>query len=168
MEEQPDASTAIRQAGFVGEYPHTLDAKHRVLLPAELRGPLVGAAVAVRWDGPCVALFTRAGYDAVVDNIRTVPRADDQFQPGADRPNPSASLRYISRGTRSVAPDPQGRFVLPEFLRAHARIERDVIVLGVRDRVELWRPDLLDAEDQAGGPTVDLYMTTHDYRDPDS
>ena len=117
--------------GFLGEFQHSLDAKGRVILPVEFREPFVTGAVLTKVLDGCLAVYSEGEFEMLAEKVRERARA-------------GARQRQASRAwfasARPFVPDKQGRFAIPQALREFAHLERDVMVLGVDNRVEMWNP----------------------------
>jgi MraZ protein len=111
---------------------HTIDAKGRVSLPAEFRSELQR-----RSDRPpiltnmldCLALYSRDAWDAYEDRLSSV----DSF-----RLEGHELQRFMISGATECAPDSQGRILIPQYLREHAMLDKDVTIAGVGSRIEIW------------------------------
>ncbi len=110
---------------------HGLDVKSRAVLPAAVRPAFLEGGFLTMWVGPCVAAFPATSFTTWVDRIR-----GQLATSGFD--DPAAHVRYVHARSARFRPDLQGRFVLPDRFREAAGIEREVTVVGVGDRVELW------------------------------
>ena len=113
---------------FLGEFQHTLDAKGRVILPARYREALEEGAVMTKVDG-ALAVYPRNDWEEVARRIQERAR-----EGGTQR---QAARAYFA-GAAEVTPDRQGRIAVPQQLRTYAGLERDVVVVGVFDRLEVW------------------------------
>lgn len=119
---------------FLGEYTHALDKEFRVALPARLREAageaLAGGLCLTCGAEPCIVAYVQQRLERLLAAL------------DADASLGKTAVRDFKRAFGSsaaiVAPDAQGRIRLPEFLRAYARIERDVTVVGVVDAIEIW------------------------------
>lgn len=116
---------------FWGEYTHSLDDKGRIILPAKFREPLQrGAYVTAHFDG-CLAVWTPEEFEgvktAVTENARRGPEE-------------RKTARAFFARTVDVVPDRQGRIPIPPALREFAGLEREVIVTGQNNRIEIWNP----------------------------
>src|SRR5207244_3318669 len=114
---------------FLGEHQHSLDAKGRVILPARFREQLEGGAVMARALDGCLAVYPVAEFDRVARKLR------DARERGARE---RQAARTFFSGATELAPDKQGRVAVPQHLREYAALERDVIVAGGFDHVEIW------------------------------
>ncbi len=136
---------------FIGEHEATLDAKNRVVFPAKLRdavppGERDRFVCTIGLDG-CLFLYTKTGWDKVV---RALEERVGAYALG------STDLRRFQRAFYSRAEpcelDKQGRFLLPQKLRQEAAIDREVVFVGVSDRVELWDARRWAAAQASTGP----------------
>jgi MraZ protein len=117
---------------FTGEYRHTVDEKGRLAIPARFRAQLEGGAVLSRWIDGCLAIHTRAGWDALSAKAAAIPVTD-----------PAGRLfgRQIFAGALEADLDRQGRVLVPAYLRDEMGIGGEALVIGVRDHGEIWAPD---------------------------
>ena len=116
---------------FTGEYRHSVDDKGRIAVPSKFRAQLEGGAVVSRWLDACLAIHTRAGWDALAEKVATLPIADA-----------SARLfqRFIFAGAVDTSLDGQGRVLVPSYLRDMAGLDAEAVVVGSRDHAEIWAP----------------------------
>jgi len=133
---------------FCGDSRHTVDAKNRVFLPKRFQQDLEldqdGNRVAVLTRGldGCLFLFTEEGLETALE------RMDTQAFAKADR---RKLQRLFFSYTSRVTLDASGRLLLPEKLRTLAAIEREVVMIGVRERVEIWSAARWDLYESAYG-----------------
>jgi MraZ protein len=117
---------------LLGEYEHALDDKNRLTLPARFRQAFAEGVFVVRGIDPCLLVFTRAGWEQFVgerlEGLNPFSREARQMS------------RFIFAGALEGELDRQGRIMLSQALIQHANLEREVIVAGVRDHLELWEP----------------------------
>lgn len=120
---------------FTGEYRHAVDDKGRLAIPARFRAQLEGGAVLSRWIDGCLAIHTRAGWEALEARVASVPITD-----------PAGRLfqRQIFGGGLEADMDRQGRVLVPSYLREEMGIQGEALVIGVRDHGEIWAPERWD------------------------
>ena len=108
---------------FMGEYAHSIDAKGRVILPADFRQELGVSFIITKGLDGSLFLFPQAAWDEFAAKLRTLSIAD---------PNARAFARFFIAGARTLECDKQGRFLVPANLRAYANIglKQDVILTG--------------------------------------
>lgn len=131
---------------FLGEYEHTLDDKGRLTLPARFREAFAGGCVVTRGMDGCLVVYTREAWDRFV-SVRL--EGLDPFSREARQ-----MARFLFSGAAEAEPDRQGRVMIPPVLVGHAKLDREVVVAGVRDHVEIWdratwRAHLEDVEGSA-------------------
>ena len=114
---------------FYGEYEHTLDEKHRLTLPARFRHSLAGGVVLARGIERNVDVYPS---DTWHENTARIAELDSLSREAREM------KRYVFAGAAVAELDRQGRVLLPQHLAEHSGIEKDVVVAGVHDHVEIW------------------------------
>ena len=114
---------------FYGEYDHTIDDKKRVTLPARFRDELAGGVVLTRGIEKNIDVYPRAGWDANVGRIAELDSLNREAR---------ELKRFVFAGATVAELDKQGRVLIPPHLAVHAGIEKDVVLAGVHDRIEIW------------------------------
>lgn len=114
---------------FLGTFTPRLDDKGRLILPAKFRGRLATGLVATRGLDRCVFLFPLDEFAAVHDRLRKAPLENKRARD---------YLRNFLGHAQDDIPDKQGRILLSSSLRKYASIDRDVAVVGMGSRVEIW------------------------------
>jgi MraZ protein len=125
---------------FTGEYRHTVDDKGRLAVPAKFRAQLDDGAVVSRWMDACLAIHTRAGWDALADKVSALPITDQASR---------LFQRFVFAGAGEVELDRQGRILVPAYLRESIGLTDTAVVVGSRDHAEIWAPDAWDTYRQA-------------------
>jgi len=115
---------------LLGEFEQRLDDKNRVTLPARLRDRFAGGVVCARGLDGCVAVWPRESWD---DYVQTQSERLDPFTREG-----RGLQRYLFGAAQESELDRQGRVALPAPLLAHAGLERDIVIAGLRDRLEIW------------------------------
>ena len=115
---------------FLGEYDHTLDEKNRLTLPAKFRAATAGGIVLTRGLDSCVEAYAATDWTALVE----------QRLAGLDPLSRETRVleRFYYSGAVEVEPDRQSRVMLPPPLIDHAGLSREVVVVGMRGRIEIW------------------------------
>ncbi len=111
-----------------GAHERTLDDKGRLVLPPSFRRALGEVAYLVRLDD-CVGVWDRAQFDQATERVR------DSVRLGVA---PKNAMRAFFARVFEVSVDVQGRVLLPAELRSVAALEREVVVTGQKDHVEIW------------------------------
>ena len=117
---------------FRGTFDHTLDAKNRLTVPVRYRAALSeGVVLAMPVDlKPCVGVWRPEQYDAYTS------RAIEELPPLS--PRRTELERFFYGSSHDAELDAAGRIMIPSSLRDSAALAKDVIVVGVGDRLELW------------------------------
>jgi len=116
-----------RRAPFLGEYQHALDAKGRFILPARFRDQLGDVAYVTSEQDGCLALWRPEEFDMKANEIQDRARQGERNV-----------QRAFFAGATEATPDRQGRVAIPQGLREFAGLERDVVVVGLFDHIEIW------------------------------
>lgn len=115
---------------FRGTYQHTLDAKHRLTIPARFRDAFEEGLVAVKGVDPCVELWRVSEYEAHVD------AATQNY--AAMSPELRQTLRLMQGSAFDTTPDKVGRVGLTAQLLAHGALDKDVVLVGTGRCIEVW------------------------------
>ncbi len=124
---------------FLGTFPMRLDEKHRLILPAKYRPDLGQGLVMTRGQERCVYVFPQPAFEQVVTNLNAAPLSNRAARDYA---------RMLLSGAQDEIPDKQGRVTVSPLLRNYANLTREVSVLGVGERLEIWDAGMW-AEQQA-------------------
>ncbi|MCR5685421.1 MAG: division/cell wall cluster transcriptional repressor MraZ [Lachnospiraceae bacterium] len=123
---------------FMGEYGHVLDPKNRVIIPARFREGLEGKFIITSGLDGCLYLLTMKAWESFVEQLAGLPftKQTREFR------------RFFTQNAAEAEIDNQGRVLIPQNLKALAGIDKDVVFVGVIDKIELWAKERLD-ESQA-------------------
>lgn len=130
---------------FLGEHQRSLDAKGRVILPARFREQLEGGGVMISALDGCLAIYTREKFEVFAAKI------------AAERergPEQRDAARAIFAGSTDFVPDRQGRIPIPAKAKAHAGLERDVLIIGSYDHAQVWDARRYSERDSRGSATL--------------
>lgn len=120
-------------SGFLGRYDFQLDEKGRVSLPAAFRREAEDDQfVLLQWEKPSLTLFPLSVWKTVQERLLEFRRSE---------PGSWAYVRRIASSAVEVAPDKQGRILIPAWLQEAAGLKGTVTLNGVFDRVEIWNPE---------------------------
>ena len=117
---------------FIGEYSHVLDAKGRMFMPAKFRDELGEKFIVTIGLDRCLFVFTTETFQIYKEKLDAISLAN------RDARN---FTRFFFAGAGECELDKQGRIMLPQKLRTYARLEKDVTVVGVSGRIELWNTE---------------------------
>ena len=123
---------------FRGHYEHSLDSKNRLSIPARFRAAFSSGVVLAKEPETCVAVWTPEIHESIIE------RALGGLNPiGSEYRKLS---RYYQGNSFEVELDSAGRVTLPATLLGHATIEKDVVVVGVGDHLEVWARERWERE----------------------
>ena len=112
---------------FVGSYPHTLDSKKRVFIPAKYRDDLGDEFYITRKFGKYLSIYTAEDWQAYVEKIEKLPESvAEEIQD------------FILGAAQKCTPDASGRIILDEGLMRHAGIEKNVVFVGAGKQIRVW------------------------------
>jgi len=114
---------------LMGEYVHTIDAKGRVILPVDFRAELGESFIITKGLDDCLFVYGQAEWDILSTKLKQLPLA---------KPEARAFVRFFFSGARMLECDKQGRFLVPGNLRSYAVLEKEVVLIGVSNRIEVW------------------------------
>jgi len=143
---------------FVGQFEHALDIKGRIVLPASFRASFDQSGFLIKGSEGCLALLTPERFRDIAQTMASRSEEGDVRHRSAKR--------SFGAGASRVLPDKQGRIAVPEDLRSFAQLDRDCVIVGAIDEVEIWDSarwqqitevgdSLLESPDEFndGGPT---------------
>ena len=114
---------------FNGEHNHTIDTKGRLIVPSKFREELGEQFMMTRGLDGCLFLFPMEEWHNHEEKLKKLPMADK---------NARAFSRFFTAGATLCELDKQGRILVPANLREFAALEKEVVLVGVASRVEIW------------------------------
>ena len=121
---------------FMGEYNHTLDEKGRLIIPSRFREELGTEFVVTKGLDGCLFAYANDEWQVLEDKLRALPLTNKDAR---------AFARFMLAGAAQVEIDKQGRILLPQVLRTFAGLDKDVVLLGIASRIEIWNRDKWEA-----------------------
>lgn len=117
---------------FMGEYNHTIDAKGRLIIPAKFRDSLGDKFVVTKGFDGCLFVYNKEEWTSFEQKLRTLPLGNKEAR---------KLVRFFLAGADEVELDKQGRILVVPPLREYAVLEKDVVVIGAGNRVEIWNKE---------------------------
>ena len=115
---------------FMGEYNHTIDAKGRLIIPSKFREILGDAFVVTKGLDGCLFVYDNEEWKRFEEKLRSLPITNKEAR---------QFVRFFLAGATEAEVDKQGRILIPNVLREFAEITKDVVLVGVGSRIEIWR-----------------------------
>lgn len=114
---------------FMSEYNHTVDAKGRLIIPSKFREILGEEFVVSKGMDGCLFVYANDDWSAFEQKLTSLPLINKEARKFA---------RFFLAGAAQVEVDKQGRILLPASLREFAGLDKDVVLVGVGSRIEIW------------------------------
>lgn len=123
---------------MTGQYQHSIDAKGRVFIPVKLREELGDTFYVTMGMDSCLSVYSDASWAKFTEKFESLPYTKTK------------AMRPLFANAAKCEPDSQGRILLPQKLRAYAGLDKDVVIIGVSNRAEIWNAErwaALEAEE---------------------
>ena len=114
---------------FYGEYQHSLDAKGRMIVPSKFREGLGEKFILTKGLDECLFAYSLEEWSNLEQKLKTLPFTDKDVR---------AFVRFFFAGATECILDKQGRMLIPNNLREYAKLVKDVVIIGVAERIEIW------------------------------
>lgn len=114
---------------FMGEYNHTIDAKGRLIIPSKFREILGDAFVVTKGLDGCLFVYDNEEWKRFEEKLRSLPITNKEAR---------QFVRFFLAGATEAEVDKQGRILIPNVLREFAELTKDVVLVGVGSRIEIW------------------------------
>jgi len=118
---------------LLGEYKHNLDSKGRMAIPAKFRSDVSAGAIITRGLDRSLFVFGLKEWEVLVEKLTALPLAQS---------NSRAFVRLMLAGASDARLDTQGRILIPDYLREYAGLKKQVVVIGLFNRIEVWDADM--------------------------
>lgn len=118
---------------FMGEYQHNIDSKGRLIMPAKFRDELEEIFVITKGLDGCLFVYPLSEWQQLEKKLKQLPFT---------RKDARAFARFFFSGAVECELDKQGRVLLPANLRNYANLKKEVVVIGLANRLEIWSQDI--------------------------
>lgn len=109
-----------------GTYEHNMDAKGRLFIPAKLREDLGSICYLTMGIDNCLAIYPLESWEVFTEKFASLPMSK------------SRQMRPLFANAVKCEPDSQGRIVIPQALRQYAGLTKEIVIIGVHNRAEIW------------------------------
>jgi MraZ protein len=120
---------------FTSEYESKLDSKGRLVLPSRIKSQLPSGEgnelVIRRGFEPCLIIYPMVEFKKVFSKISGLSEFNEEYR---------KLQRNFFSGTATVELDANGRFVIPKNMLSYAQLEKDIVLVGMGNKVEVWNP----------------------------
>lgn len=114
---------------LIGEYRYTLDTKKRLAIPAKFRRELGKKVVITRGLDNCLILYPTKEWQVMSEKLSKLP---------SSRLDARGFTRIMLGGAVDVDLDKAGRILIPDYLKKYAFLKKNVVLLGLSNRIEIW------------------------------
>lgn len=114
---------------FMGEYNHTIDTKNRLIIPSKFREALGDEFVVTKGLDGCLFVYDNDAWAEFEEKLKGLPLTNKEAR---------TFVRFFLAGAAGVEVDKQGRILVPLVLKEFAGINKDVVLVGVASRIEIW------------------------------
>ena len=131
---------------LLGEFKHNIDLKSRLTIPAKLRMELGEKPVLTRGLDNCLFIYPNRDWQIFMEKLSALPLSQKKARD---------FKRFMLSGAFEIEIDDMGRVLIPEPLKKYSNLKKEVVIVGVGDRIELWNEDvwnkyIADAEKESG------------------
>ena len=117
---------------FMGEYNHSVDAKGRMIVPSKFREQLGNEFVVTKGLDGCLFAYSHEEWQRIEDSLREKPLTSKDAR---------KFMRFFFAGAMDCEIDKQGRFLISSNLRDFANLSKEVVIIGMDSRIEIWSKD---------------------------
>lgn len=114
---------------FIGEYEHALDSKNRMIVPSKFREELGSKFILTKGLDGCLYAYPLSEWSVLEEKLKKLPLTNK---------NARAFTRFFFSGANEMELDKQGRALIPQSLLEYGEIKKEIVSIGVSNRVEIW------------------------------
>lgn len=114
---------------FIGEYEHALDSKNRIIVPSKFREELGTKFILTKGLDGCLYAYPLNEWKSLEEKLKKLPLTNK---------NARAFVRFFFSGANEMELDKQGRTLIPQSLLEYAEVKKEIVSIGVSNRVEIW------------------------------
>jgi MraZ protein len=118
---------------FMGEYRHSIDDKGRIIIPSKFREELGSLFVLTRGLDNCLFIYPQEEWKMLEQKLKSLPFTKSDAR---------AFTRFLFSGATECEMDKQGRVNIPNHLIQFAKLEKECVIIGVSNRVEIWSEEV--------------------------
>lgn len=114
---------------FMGEYQHAVDSKNRMIVPSKFREEIGTSFVITKGLDGCLYVYSTNEWKRLEDKLNQLPLTNK---------NARTFVRFFFAGAKETNLDKQGRALIPPNLLEYAHIKKEIVSIGVLNRIEIW------------------------------
>lgn len=120
---------------LIGEYKHSLDIKNRMIIPSKFREELGNSFVATKGLDGCLYVYPMCEWRILEEKLKKLPLTSKDAR---------AFVRFFYSGANEINIDKQGRALIPQNLLEYGQINKEIVIIGVMTRIEIWSKEKWD------------------------
>ena len=120
---------------LMGEFHHNIDDKARLVMPSKFREELGESFVITRGLDGCLFVYSNVEWQKLVEKLKNLPFTKKDAR---------SFLRFFLSGATNCTLDKQGRVIIPTPLVSYANLNKECLVIGMNDRLEIWSREKFD------------------------
>ena len=132
---------------LIGTYRHSIDGKKRMRIPSKFKSELGSNCIITKGTGVNLMVFSADGFQNLYEKLSNLSIFDEDAQ---------KPLRKFLSSAFEAEEDAQGRVLLPKELALHAEITKNIVFVGVGNRVEIWAEEIWDKMQEEDGEKTDF------------
>ena len=132
---------------LIGEYEHSIDTKGRLIMPAKLREDMGEKFIVTKGLDGCLFGFSQKEWANFEEKLKTLPLTNK---------NARDFVRFFLSGAIECEIDKQGRFLISSNLRQYAQMDKEVVIIGVGTRIEIWNREAWKKYNSSENISADL------------
>ena len=120
---------------LMGEYRNSIDTKGRIVIPSKFREELGNKIILTRGLDGSLFIYSEDAWNKLTEKLQTLSFTEKESR---------NFTRFLLSGANTLEFDKQGRIIIPSYLKEYANFSKEVVLVGVLNRVELWSCDAWD------------------------
>ena len=114
---------------FIGEYHHNLDAKGRIIIPSKFREELSEVFYLTKGLDGCLTIYSPEQWQKMFEEVNKLP---------STKKDARSYVRMLTANASECVLDNQGRIIIPTTLSKAAHLEKECVIIGANNRIEIW------------------------------
>ncbi|XOB40940.1 MAG: division/cell wall cluster transcriptional repressor MraZ [Candidatus Nealsonbacteria bacterium] len=114
---------------FIGEYSYTIDHKKRLAIPSKFRNSLGRKAIVTKGIDTCLVVYPTTEWSKLAKKLENLPTSKIDAR---------GFVRIMLAGAVDINLDKLGRILIPDYLKKYAGLKKEVVILGLSNRIEVW------------------------------
>lgn len=119
---------------LMGEYHHSIDEKGRIIIPSKLREKLGDTFILTRGLDGCLFIYPLFEWETIIEKYKNLPNIKEARN----------FMRFFLSGAVNIEPDKQGRINIQIPLINYANLQKECVIIGVNDHLEIWAKEKWD------------------------